>query len=68
MINQLRVRKGQAWAAFWSMSKIWKSDEITLSLKLRIYDTMCLSVLLYSSYRYMLNRHWTDWSSRLPTI
>ena len=47
--EDLRIRKGQAWAAFWSISKIWRSDEITLSLKLRFYDWTCLSVLLYWS-------------------
>ena len=45
--EDLRVRRGQAWSAFWGMHRLWRSKEIPLPLKLRIYEATCLSILLY---------------------
>jgi len=47
--EDLRAIKGKACGVFWSMTKIWRSHEMPLALKLNIFDATCVSVLLYGS-------------------
>ena len=51
----VRCRKGQAWSAFWLLDNIWKAKHIHLSLKINIYKTAVLSVLLYGCETWVLN-------------
>ena len=44
--TDLKVRKGQAWGAFWKMTDIWKSTKTNLNLKINIYKASGLSILL----------------------
>ena len=39
--------KGLAWRQFWKLTTIWKSKEISLSVKLRLFDSLTLSISLY---------------------
>ena len=52
----VNCRKGQAWSAFWQLEKIWRAKHLHLSLKLDIYKTAVLSVLLYSCETCLLNQ------------
>ncbi len=45
----LRVRKGQAWGAFWKLKNIWYAKHIELKLKINIYKVAVLSILLYGA-------------------
>jgi hypothetical protein len=45
--TDIKVRKGQAWKAFWKMKNIWKSTTIPIHLKINIFKASCLSILLY---------------------
>ena len=42
-------RKQKAWAAFWSMKKIWLDKTIHLQLKLKIFQSTCQAIFLYGS-------------------
>jgi hypothetical protein len=43
----LTSRKGLARSAFWSLKDIWRAEHIQLHLKIGIYKTAVLSILLY---------------------
>ena len=46
-LNNFKRRTVLAWSAFWSLDKIWYSQLIPLDLKLCLFKTTCLSVLLH---------------------
>ena len=52
----MNTRRGQAWGAFWDMKKIWHSKEISTDLKVRIFQTTCLSILLYGCEAWVLTK------------
>ena len=56
----LNVRRGQAWSAFWSMKTLWRAKDVTLDLKIRIFKTTCLSILLYGSEAWSINKAMTS--------
>ena len=53
-VEDLKYRKNQAWAAFWKLKKIWYSRTTVLSLKIRIFQASCISILLYGSETWIL--------------
>jgi hypothetical protein len=55
-LTDINIRRGMAWGAFWDMSKIWKSADIPLTLKVRIFNATCLSVLLYGCETWPLTK------------
>ena len=58
--NDLKVRRGQAWSAFWEMKDVWRSDDIPIDLKVRIFHSTCLSILLYGSEAWVLTKTMTQ--------
>ena len=42
-------RKGLAWTQFWKLATVWKSKELSLKVKLQLFDSLILSVLFYNS-------------------
>lgn len=57
--NDLKIRRGQAWSTFWEMKNIWQSDDIPIDLKVRIFHSTCLSILLYGSEAWVLTEAMT---------
>ena len=47
--KDVRVRIGKATAVFGKMRKIWKNKCISLKVKIRLYEAIILSTLLYST-------------------
>ncbi len=45
--NDIKIRKGQAWAAFWKLKDIWNAKNLSIDFKIRIYNASCISILLY---------------------
>ena len=41
--EDLRVRRRKDFGVFWSMTKVWKSHDLPMVLKLRIFDATCRS-------------------------
>ena len=52
----LACRKGQAWSAFWRLEHVWRAKHINLQLKLNIYKTAILSVLLYGGETWAMTK------------
>ena len=44
-----KKRKGLAWTQFWKLATVWKSKEISLTVKLQLFDSLILSILFYNS-------------------
>ena len=52
--KEVNIRIGRATATFKSLNKIWSSTVYSLTTKTRIYNSIVLSVLLYSSETWQL--------------
>ena len=46
-ISDITKRKALAWTAFWKLEKIWRSTSISIDTKIRLFNTTCVTVLLY---------------------
>ena len=44
------------WSAFWKMKKLWRKESVPLDIKLKIFQTSCLSVLLYGCESWILTK------------
>ena len=55
-MKDLRNRLSKARGAYTKLSRIWKSKEITKRTKLKLYKALVLSVLLYGSETWKMNK------------
>ncbi|XP_068756758.1 uncharacterized protein [Montipora capricornis] len=39
--------KGLAWTAFWKLECLWRCPSISISIKIKLFNTTCVTVLLY---------------------
>ena len=46
--RDLKRRKALAWTAFWKLERLWKSSFIPISTKVKLFNTTCITVLLYA--------------------
>ena len=53
-LSDFRQRRGIAWSNFWKLQTIWRSAYISLQLKLRLFDSLILSILLYGAESWTL--------------
>ena len=49
-------RHGLAWSVFWKPERLWRSPTVPLKLKIDIFKTTCLSVLLYGSETWVISK------------
>ena len=54
--HDIKCRKGKAWSAFWMLKRIWNSNT-PLKIKIDLFKSSVLSVLLYASETWVLNKH-----------
>ena len=47
--DDFKRRRGIAWSQFWKLEKIWRSAKISLKLKLHLFDSLILSILMYGA-------------------
>ena len=47
--NEIHIRIGKAAAAFRNMSKVWSNGTVSLRTKIRLYESIVTSILLYGS-------------------
>ena len=53
-LSDFKQRRGIAWSNFWKLQRIWKSNDLSLQLKLRLFDSLILSLLLYGAESWTL--------------
>ena len=61
--SDVRRRRSVAWGAFWRLGRIRKSSSVNQELKLNIFKTACLPILLYGCETWILTKHLTDLNS-----
>ena len=54
--GDFKKRKGLAWAAFWKLERLWRSPDITISTKVKLFNTTCVTVLLYGCESWVLTK------------
>ena len=65
--SDIKRRRALAWVAFWKLGKIWKSNHIPTQLKLNIFRTSCLSILLYGCESWVLTQKLEDYINSYAT-
>jgi len=53
--SDLTRRKALAWTAFWKLERLWRSPEISITTKIRLFNTTCVTVLLYGCESWVIS-------------
>ena len=54
--GDLKRRKGLAWTAFWKLERLWRCPNISISTKIKLFNTACVTVLLYGCESWVLSK------------
>ncbi len=54
--SDLKRRKALAWTAFWKLEQLWRSPSIPITTKVRLFDTTCVTVLLYGCESWVISK------------
>ena len=52
--KDLTRRKALAWSTFWKLERIWRSAIIPVDMKVRLFNTTCVTVFLYGCESWVL--------------
>ena len=45
--SDIKRRLGLAWSTFWELERLWRSKSVPTNLKVNLFKSTCLSILLY---------------------
>ena len=48
--------KALAWGAFWKLERLWRSSELPISTKIKLFHTTCVTILLYGCESWVLSK------------
>ena len=54
--SDLKRRKSLAWCAFWKLEQLWKSPHISISTKVKLFNTTCVTILLYGCESWVISQ------------
>ena len=54
--GDFKRRKGLAWIAFWKLERLWRCPNISISTKIKLFNTTCVTVLLYGCESWVLSK------------
>lgn len=54
--SDLKRRKSLAWCAFWKLERLWRSPEISIKAKVKLFNTTCVTVLLYGCESWVISQ------------
>ena len=54
--EDIKRRMSMARKCFWNLKRIWRANDIPLKLKINIFKTTCLSVLLYGCESWIISK------------
>ncbi len=54
--SDLKRRRALAWTAFWKLEHLWKSCSIPISTKIKLFNTTCVTILLYGCESWVISK------------
>ena len=54
--SDLKRRLALAWTAFWKLERLWRSQVIPTSMKIKLFNTTCVTVLLYGCESWVISK------------
>ena len=54
--SDLKRRKSLAWCAFWKLEQLWKSPHISISTKVKLFNTTCVTILPYGCESWVISQ------------
>ena len=54
--SDLKRRKSLAWCAFWKLERLWKSTQIPISTKVKLFSTTCITILCYGCESWVISQ------------
>ena len=54
--SDLKRRKSLAWCAFWKLEQLWKSPHISIATKVKLFNTTCVTILLYGCESWVISK------------
>ena len=63
--SDLKRRKSLAWCAFWKLEQLWKSPHISITTKVKLFNTTCVTILLYGCESWMISQ---DMENKINTF
>ena len=52
----LKRRKSLSWCAFWKLERLWKCPHLSISTKVRLFNTTCVTILLYGCESWVISQ------------
>jgi len=59
-ISDLKRRMALAWTAFWKLERLWRSQSIPISTKVKLFDITCVTILLYGCESWVISKDMED--------
>ena len=63
--SDFKRRKALAWGAFWKLERLWRSSELPISTKIKLFHTTCVTILLYGCESWVLSQ---DMECKINTL
>ncbi|XP_038056051.1 uncharacterized protein LOC119728045 [Patiria miniata] len=58
--SDLKRQKALAWSAFWKLEHLWRSSVIPISTKVKLFQTICVTVLLNGCETWVITHDMED--------
>ena len=53
--SDMKRRRALAWTAFWKLERLWRSNTIPVATKVKLFNTTCVTVLLYGCESWIMS-------------
>ena len=53
--SDFKRRKALAWSAFWKLERLWGSYQLSISTKVKLFNTTCVTILLYGCESWVIS-------------
>ena len=57
--------KALAWSAFWKLERLWGSSQLSISTKVKLFNTTCVTILLFGCESWVISH---DMESKINTF
>ena len=53
--SDFKRRKALAWSALWKLERLWGSSQLSISTKVKLFNTTCVTILLYGCESWVIS-------------